>query len=172
MSKSSFTSRFQDWLNDWSDIKTRQTLVVVLAVLLGLLIGVVSYTIIKQVFYDIFPRAPLIDYRDPTQATELLKTDPVGSYWVIAISWMLGTIAGTYCTTRVAKLGQFPAWIAGVLLAAFYLLDLFFQPHTVLIFILCPVLVGAAAYGGGWLGMYVTVQKQMRAAGTAMSPEV
>lgn len=162
MQKSSFTSRFQEWMSEWNELKTRQVLVVVLAVLMGLLIGMVTYTVIKAVFYDLFPRAPLIDFHDSEQAAALLKTDPVGSYWVIAISWAFGTLAAAYCAVRVAKMGQFPAWIAGVLLAAFYLIDLFFQPNTLLIFLLSPVIVAGCAYGGGLLGMYVTVRKQMR----------
>ncbi|WP_443750676.1 hypothetical protein [Asticcacaulis solisilvae] len=163
MRNSSFMGRFQDWLSDWSEGKTRISLVLVLAVLMGLLLGMVGYTIIKQIFYDLFPRPPIIDYHDPVQAAELLKTDPVGAYWVIAVSWFLGTIAGAYVAARVAKMGQFAGWLAGVLLAAFYLCDLFFQPNTLLIFVLCPVLVGLAAWAGSWLGMYVNVRKQIRA---------
>jgi len=162
MQKSSFTSRFQEWMSEWNELKTRQVLVVVLAVLMGLLIGMVTYTVIKAVFYDLFPRAPLIDFNDSAQAAALLKTDPVGSYWVIAVSWAFGTFAGAYFAVRIAKMGQFPAWIAGILLAAFYLIDLFFQPNTLLIFLLTPVIVAGCAYGGGLLGMYVNVQKQMR----------
>ena len=33
----SFGRRFQEWLNEWNELKTRQVLVVVLAVLMGLL---------------------------------------------------------------------------------------------------------------------------------------
>jgi len=175
MRNSTFMSRFQDWLSDWSEGKTRISLVLVLAVLMGLLLGMVGYTIIKQIFYDLFPRPPIIDYHDPVQAAELLKTDPVGAYWVIAVSWILGTVGGAYVAARVARMGQFPGWIAGVMLAAFYLCDLFFQPNTLLIFILCPILVGAAAWGGGWLGMYVTVRRQMRAeqrVAPVIAPEV
>ncbi len=175
MRTTSFMGRFQEWLGEWSDGKTRISLVLVLAVLMGLLLGMVGYTVIKAVFYDLFPRPPIIDYHDPAQAAELLKTDPVGAYWVIAVSWILGTIGGAYVAARVAKMGQFPGWIAGVLLAAFFLCDLFFQPNTLLIFALCPVLTGLAAWGGGWLGMYVTVRKQMRserASAPVIAPEV
>jgi len=176
MRTSSFWSRFQDWLSEWSEGKTRISLVLVLAVLMGLLLGMVGYTVIKAVFYDLFPRPPLIDYHDSAQAAELLKTDPVGAYWVIAVSWILGTVAGAYVAARVARMGQFPGWLAGVLLGAFYLCDLFFQPNTLLIFVLCPILVGVAAWGGSRLGMYVTVRRQIRAdqtlAPAVIAPEV
>lgn len=167
--QSTFMSRFQDWLGEWNDMKTRQVLVVLLAVLMGLLIGMVTYTVAKAVFYDLFPRAPLIDFHDSEQATALLKTDPVGAYWVIAVSWFFGTLAGAYCAVRWAKIGQFPAWITGILLAAFYLIDLFVQPNTLLIFLACPVLVALCAWAGGWLGMYVNVRKHIRSQ-AVMSP--
>ena len=157
--QSTFFSRFQDWLAEWNQGKTRQLLVVLLAVLLGLLIGMVTYTIAKSVFYSIAPRYPNIDF---SAHSDLLKSDPIGSYWVIAVSWIFGTLAGAYCAVRWAKIGQFPAWLAGVLLAAFFLIDLVVQPNTLLIFLICPVLVALCAWGGGWLGMYVNVQKQVR----------
>ena len=78
------------------------------------------------------------------------------------MSWIFGTLAGAYCAVRWAKIGQFPAWLTGVLLAAFFLIDLVVQPNTLLIFLICPVLVALCAWGGGWLGMYVNVQKQVR----------
>ncbi len=53
MRNSTFMSRFQDWLSDWSEGKTRISLVLVLAVLMGLLLGMVGYTIIKQIFYGL-----------------------------------------------------------------------------------------------------------------------
>lgn len=165
--QSTFMSRFQDWLGEWNDGKTRQLLVVLLAVLLGLLIGMVTYTIAKAVFYAIAPRYPDIDF---SAQSELLKSDPIGSFWVIAVSWAFGTTAGAYCAVRWAKIGQFPGWIAGVLLAAFYLIDLFVQPNTLLIFLVCPVIVGLCAWGGGWLGMYINVQKSYKADAPSVEP--
>lgn len=175
MRNSSFMSRFQDWLGDWSEGKTRSALIVVLAVLVGLLAALLLYTIMKVVIYDVFPRPPSIDYSDKIEAKKLLDTDPVGAYWVLAISWLFSTVVGSYCTARLAKMGQFTAWIAGIVMGAFYLCDLFFQPHTPLIFVVCPILVGLAAWGGGWLGMYVNVRKQMhseRTSAPVITPEV
>jgi hypothetical protein len=165
--QSTFFSRFQDWLAEWNQGKTRQLLVVLLAVLLGLLIGMVTYTIAKSVLYMIAPPYPTTDY---SENPVLLETDPFGSYWVIVVSWTFGTLAGAYCAVRWAKVGQFPAWLAGVLLTAFFLIDLIARPNTMLIFLICPALVALCAWGGGWLGMYVNVQKQYRADAQGAEP--
>ena len=157
--KSTFTGRFQDWLNDWSDAKTRQILTVVLAVMLGLLAGLLVYTIVKGAIYDLFPRPPAIDFNHSAESDSLLNAYPFEAYWAIVTSWIVGTLAGAYCAVRVAKLGEFPAWITGIALAAFYLLDLLFQPHTPVIIVLCPALAALCAWGGGWIGMFVTLRK-------------
>jgi len=162
MRNSSFVSRFQDFLGEWSEGRTRNTLIVVLAVLVGLLAALLLYTIMKVVIYDVFPRNPRIDFEHPAVARTILDANPLDGYWVLALSWIAGTVAGTYCTARLAKMGQFTAWIAGIVMGAFYLCDLFFQPHTLLAFIICALLTGLAAWGGGWLGMYVNVRKQLQ----------
>ncbi len=55
-----------------------------------------------------------------------------------------------------------PGWIAGILLTAYFWIDLLQLPNNMTLFILCPVLVGLTAAAGGYLGMYMTAQKQMR----------
>ena len=159
--KSSFFDRFQDWLSEWDDIKTRQVLVVLLAVLCGTLLALVTYIIIKGAILEFYPRPPRIDYSDPVEASKLMATDPVGAYWAMVVSWILGALMGGYTSARVAKFGQAPAWINGVVLLAFYLLDLFAQPHTPLGFVVCTIIVIVCSYAGGWLGSYVTARKQL-----------
>jgi len=159
--KSSFFGRFQDWLSEWDDDKTRQVLMVMLAVLCGTLLALVTYIIIKGAILDFFPRPPKIDYTDPVQASKLMATDPVGAYWAMVVSWILGALLGGYTSARIAKFGQAPAWINGVVLLAFYVLDLLGQPHTLLGFFVCTIIVIACSYAGGWLGSYVTARKQI-----------
>ncbi|HVZ30050.1 MAG TPA: hypothetical protein VG839_06620 [Asticcacaulis sp.] len=169
----SFMSRFQEWLNEWSELKTRQVLVVVLAVLMGLLAGMVVYTISKAIINDVWSYPPgLYGFGTEADQKEQLNNSLMQIYICTAAAWIVGTLGGSYCATRVAKMGRFPAWIAGVLLTAYYWIDLLFQPHNLPQFLLCPVLVGICAYGGGWLGMYVTVRKQMKSeTRSAATPE-
>jgi len=160
MVKSTFFSRFQDWLNDWHEAKTRQVLIVVLAVLLGVLLGMIIYTLFKGF---IAPNYPGLYFDAQPEREELMKTVAPQVFLAEAAMWALGTLIGGYSAVRVAKMGQFPAWIVGVLLTAYFWIDMASLPSTLALFILCPIIVGLASYGAGWLGMYITVRKDMRA---------
>lgn len=164
----SSVGRFQEWLSDWDEGKTRQVITTVLAVLCGLLFGLVVYTISKYVLNQVFSFPPGLYYmKDEAQREALLNTVAGQVFIVIPITWAVGCFAGGYIAVRMAKLGQFPSWITGILLTAYYLIDLISIPHNTLLFLLCPVLVGLCAWGAGWVGMYVTVQKEMKAEAAA-----
>lgn len=155
--KSSY-DRFQVWLGEWNEAKTRQTLIVVLAVLVGVLIGMVLDTALRSIGDYIFPPPPILDIADKEQLRELLKTWPE-SYFIKIISWAVGTLGGGYAAVRIAKMGQFPAWIVGIMLFAGYLIDLVRLPNPLWVMLLCPVLVGLCAWGSGWLGMYMNYKR-------------
>lgn len=163
MAKSSFTDRFQDWISEWDEAKTRQVLVVVLAVLSGLLIGMLVYTIAKYVLDQMFPFPPGIYMVEAEQKAELMKTVASQVFIIIPLTWVVGTLVGGYVSVVMGKIGQFPAWIAGILLTAYFWIDLLHLPNTMTLFLLCPVLTGICAFGGGWLGMYMVAQKSVKA---------
>ena len=152
-------SRFQSWLSEWNDAKTRQVLIVVLAVLLGVLIGMALDTLMRWVGDFAFPPPPILDIADKDELRDLYKTMPMEAYFIKMVSWGIGTLGGGYCAVRIAKMGQFPAWIVGILLFASYLIGLLPFPNPVWVMIACPVLVAVCAYGAGWLGMYMVVRK-------------
>jgi len=162
MAKSSFLDRFQDWLREWDDGKTRQVLVVVLAVLSGLLLGMLLYTIAKYVLDQLFPFPPGLYMTDGEQRDELMKTVAVQVFVIIPLTWVVGTLVGSYVATIMGKIGQFPGWISGILLTAYFWIDLLQLPNNLTLFVLCPLLVGACAVAGGYLGMFVTAKKQIR----------
>lgn len=152
-------ARFQAWLSEWNDAKTRQVLVVVLAVLMGLFFGMFVDWLLTVVGNYTFPPPPILDIADKDQLRELLKTMPVEAYLVKIVSWVVGTLGGGYAAVRVAKMGQFPAWIVGILLFAGYLIGMLNWPNPLWVVILCPVLVALCAWVAGWLGMNINVRK-------------
>lgn len=162
--KPSNLNRFQDWLSEWDDAKTRQVLVIVLGVLCGLLLGMLVYTLAKYVLDQMFPFPPGLYMVHGEEKSELMKTVVLQLFIVIPLTWAVGTLAGGYCATRMGRAGQFPAWITGILLIAYYWIDLLSLPNDATLFIICPIAVGLCAWAGGWLGMYVMVQKSLRTA--------
>ncbi len=163
MVKSTFFSRFQNWISEWDETKTRQVLVVLLAVLCGLLLGMFIDTVMHALGDYLFPPPPVLNMADKEQLAELYKTMAPEAFSIKIISWAVGTLAGGYTAVRMAKKGQFPAWIVGILLFAGYLIALIGLPNPMWLLILCPLLVAVCACGAGWLGMYVTVQKSQSA---------
>ncbi len=163
MAKSSFSGRFQEWLSEWNDAKTRQVLVVVLAVLSGLLIGMLVYTIAKYVLDQLFPFPPGIYLSTGEEKAELMKSVAAQIFVVIPVTWAIGTFAGGFLSVNVGKSGQFPAWITGILLTAYFWIDLLSLPSNTTLFIMCPVVTGLCAYAAGWAAMYRTVQRRQKA---------
>jgi MFS family permease len=161
MAKSSLT-RFQNWISEWDDSKTRQLLMVVLVVLSGLLAGMLVYTIAKYVLDQLFPFPPGLYMVDAEQKAELMKTVASQVFIIIPVTWAVGALIGGYLATAMGKVGQFPAWLTGILLTAYFWIDLLHLPYTTTLFILCPVIVGLCAIASGWLGMYLTAQKAMK----------
>lgn len=159
--KSSALSRFQDWLSEWSDAKTRQVLVVVLGVLCGLLLGMVVYAAAKYALDQMFPFPPGLYMAHGDEKAALMKTVAVQLFIVIPLTWAVGALAGGYCAARMGRAGQFPAWIAGILLVAYDWIDLLSLPNDAALFVLCPVVVGLCAFAGGWLGMYAEARRLM-----------
>lgn len=156
---------FQDWLAQWGENRTRGFLAVVLAVLTGFLVGLVVDTLAHRVGDFIFPPPPILDMADRDQLQALYDTMPIEAFWVQILSWSVGTLAGGYTAVRMAKTGQFPAWMVGVLLLAGYMIGMLWLHNPMWLVILCPLLVAACAWAGGWLGMYVNVLKERRALG-------
>ncbi|MDV6329693.1 hypothetical protein [Asticcacaulis sp. 201] len=162
MAKSSFVERFQEWLSEWDDAKTRQVLVVTLVVLSGLLLGMLVYTIAKYVLDQLFPFPPGLYMVEAAERAELMKTVSGQVFIIIPVTWAVGALGGGYFATVMGKIGQFPAWITGILLTAYFWIDLLHLPSTTTLFVACPLIVGICAFAGGWLGMYVTAQKAVK----------
>jgi hypothetical protein len=160
--KSSYFDRLQDWLSEWDDDKTRHLLMVVLGVLVGLLIGLMVDAIAHRALPYLFN-----DNLNASIATDDLlaqhyKTDPFynirGNLWV-AISWMFGSLAGGYVSVRMTKIGEFVAWFTGILLVSSYFIGMLDGPYPVWMWVICPLIVGAAAFGAGRLGDYINARR-------------
>lgn len=140
--KSSERTRFQ----------TRHVLMIVLGVLCGLLLGMIVYMLAKYLLDQMFPFPPGLYMMHGDEKSELMKSVLGQLFLGIPLTWALGTVAGSYCAMRLGRIGPLTGWITGVLLIAYYGLDLQNQPHNIALFVLCPIVVGVAAWAGGWLG--------------------
>ncbi|BBF81924.1 hypothetical protein [Asticcacaulis excentricus] len=161
MAKASVTDRLVTWFTVWDEDKTRSVLNITLAVLTGLLFGMVLDTILRQVGNYMFPPPPTFDMASPEDIAKLLDTVPADAYIIKIISWALGTFGGGYLAVRMAKVGAFPAWLTGVLLVASYMIHMSFIPHPTWVVLICLPLCAVSAFAAGLLGNYMLI-RQMR----------
>jgi hypothetical protein len=150
MSNGSF-ERLQLWLSEWNDDKTRQTLLVVLAVLTGLFTGLMVETIMGRVGQFIFPPPPKFGMANTEELKALLAAMPVEIYLIKILSWALGALGGGYVAARMAKIGPMAALLCAILLTASLMIGLGGEPHPLWVWIVCPLIVLASAYGAGFL---------------------
>ncbi|MFT3997329.1 MAG: hypothetical protein QM667_07975 [Asticcacaulis sp.] len=162
MSKGSVTERLAGWFTEWHEDKTRSVLNVTLAVLTGLLFGMVLDTILRQVGNYMFPPPPTFDMASPEDIAALLDTVPADAYIIKLVSWTLGTFGGGYLAVRVAKVGAFPAWITGILLVAGYMIHMSVIPHPNWVILICLPLCAVSSFFAGLLGNYMLIRQMRR----------
>ncbi|WAC48090.1 hypothetical protein OVA03_15550 [Asticcacaulis sp. SL142] len=163
MAQTRFSDVMRRWLLEWDDEKTRRALVSTLAVLLGLLLGMVLQTIFKEVGDYLFPPPPLLDMVTPEERLELMSTIPSAAFVITLVSWAVGALFGAYVAVRVAKTGQYPGWIVGILLFAGDLMTIISTPHPMWFNLISVPLVAVSAFVGAWLGYVVLHQQYVRA---------
>lgn len=161
MAKASVGERLLAWFTVWDEDKTRSVLNITLAVLTGLLFGMVLDTILRQVGNYMFPPPPTFDMASPEDIAALLDTVPADAYIIKLISWAFGTFGGGYLAVRMAKVGAFPAWITAILLVAGYMIHMSIIPHPNWVILICLPLSAVSAFAAGLAGNYMLL-RQMR----------
>ena len=169
MAKASVTDRLVAWFTVWDEDKTRGVLNVTLAVLTGLLFGMVLDTIFRQVGNYMFPPPPTFDMASAEDIAQLLDTVPADAYIIKLISWTFGTFGGGYLAVRMAKVGAFPAWITGVLLMASYMIHMSLIPHPNWVVLICLPLCAVSAFAAGLLGNFILIQQMRRRAASEVA---
>lgn len=157
---SGYLTRFQNWLKDWDDTKTRHLLMVVLAILTAILIGLIVDGMMNRfINMSIYTRPPILDYStDKAQLKELLATMPIEAFIIKILSWIIGAFTAAYVAVRMTKIGDFVGWIAGVILMAIYLIGLLGAPNPLWVWIVCPVVTGLSAFGASLLAERVNAR--------------
>jgi len=154
---------------DWDRERVRRVLRVTLAVLTGLLAGMVLDTLFRLIGNFIFPPPPTLNMASVEDIRALLDTVPADAYVVKLLGWMVGTFVGGCLAVRIARVGGYPAWLTGLWLYAAFLIHLLIVPHPVWVIWLSMPLCGAAACLAGLVGQQVTWRHLRRR--EAISPD-
>ncbi len=104
----------------------------VLAVLAGLVVGILVIFLSQAIEMLIFPPPVNFDPNDPIQLKELMEKAPPTSLALVLIGYFLGAFVGGLIATVVVK-GQswVPALIVGAVLTVLGLINLLAIPHPI-----------------------------------------
>ena len=138
------------FLTDWDETRTRRVLFSLLAVLVGLLSGMLLFSIGDQVLKYLFPPSPLVDMGSQLEVTDLMLE------WV---AWGAAALLTGYVSVRIAKQGWFTAVIAAAAIAIWALLRFAKggQPLWMagITLILCAILTCV----GGWIANRINIRR-------------
>lgn len=127
----------------------------VLAVLLGVVSGVIVIAASDALSEALYPLPEGVDPRDPAALSEAMRTMPAGAIALLLLGWCAGCFAGGWAAARVgvgAKL-RLALTTGGILLAGAVLTALSVPPPVwfwgacVLLFVPCAFLGGKLAAG-------------------------
>lgn len=147
------------WLGGWDEAKARRVLSVTLAVLTGLLLGLVLDTLFRKTGNFIFPPPPTFDMASAEDKLALLETVAADYYVIKLAGWVIGTFGGAYLAVRMALTGQYPAWVTGILLYAAFLIHMTLVPHPLWVIALSVPLCIASIWLAAQAGHQVSLRR-------------
>lgn len=100
------------------------------AVFLGLLVSVLTVTLVEWVSHQVYPLPPDLDFKDAEKVRIYVSSLPLGAFLAILLGWLLGTLTGGLAACRVARDNPVVfACIIGALMMAATVANLMMIPH-------------------------------------------
>src|SRR5690349_17879869 len=98
----------------------------------GLAASIVVIMIVEMVKMTLYPPPPDINWDDPEQLAEVMRTMSVGAYLMVELAYALGSLAGGFVTAKVAETRQITlALVVGGLLTLAGFANLAMAPHPI-----------------------------------------
>lgn len=125
----------------------------ILAVVAGLITGMILIAAIEYVGHQIYPLPEGLDMHDPDAIRAYLETAPTGSLWMVILAYAIGAFdAGLVSSVIARQDSRRVALICGLFLLAFGLINLFLIPHPAWFWVLSLAVFLPSAYLGSLLG--------------------
>lgn len=100
----------------------------ILAVVAGVLLGVLVIGLVEYLGHALFPPPADIDTNDPADLARLWEVIPIQSKLMVVAAWFLGSLAGACAAIAIAR-RLLPAWTVGLIIAAMGLWTSQMFPH-------------------------------------------
>ena len=126
----------------------------ILAVVAGVILaGIVTYAV-QKIGQQVYPPPENLDMKNMEAMKEYVATLPMDALLFVLVSYILGSFAGGWLATKIARTSQMhlPLTVGGVQLF-FGLINLVMIPHPMWFAIASVIVFLPAAYFGGKLGV-------------------
>ncbi len=125
----------------------------ILAVIAGLVLGVVLIFVVESAGHFVYPLPADLDMTNPEALKNLMANAPVGALLFVILAWAVGSFGGGWLATRLAQKSHvMHALIVGGLLMAAGIMNMLMIPHPVWFWVLGLAVYLPAAYAGALLG--------------------
>ncbi len=124
----------------------------ILAVVAGLVLGVVIIAAVEYMSHMAYPPPPGLDMKDPEAMKAMVANLPVGALLFLLLAWALGSFGGGWLAARLSqRLQMRHAMIVGALLMLAGIMNMIMIPHPTWLWVLGITVYLPAAYLGARL---------------------
>jgi uncharacterized protein YacL len=125
----------------------------ILAVVAGLVLGVVLIFAVESLGHFVYPPPSDLDMTNPEALKNLMANAPVGALLFVILAYVIGSFGGGWLAARLAQKSHvMHSLIVGGLLMAAGIMNMLMIPHPTWFWIISLVLYLPAAYAGALLG--------------------
>lgn len=104
----------------------------ILAVLAGLITGMIVIGLVEYISHQIYPPPADFDYTNKEALAELMKNIPVGALIIVIIAWAAGSFAGGFVASKIGReKGITLGLIVGAILMLAGIINMLMIPHPI-----------------------------------------
>lgn len=120
----------------------------VLAVMGGLVVGMILIGLLEGLGHLLFPLPEGIDTSDMDAMAEYIKTAPAAALIWVFVAWLVGAFGGGVAASMIGKdFGRMPAYGVGIILTLFGLMNIYMIPHPAWFWLGLLIFIPAALLG-------------------------
>ncbi len=116
-----------------------------LAILAGVIMGLVVIIAVEWISTMIFPLPEGVDPTDESQMREIMQGMPAGALVMVLIAWFLGAFAGVFTAIRLhPEHARWAGYVVAALFAVATVVNMVQLPHPVWMMVAAPIALGLA----------------------------
>ena len=128
----------------------------ILAVVLGLVLGMVLIFAIELLGFLVYPPPPGLNFNDPQAVAEFVAGAPVMAFLLVLLAYLVGTLAGSWLAAWLSSRAKLVCGlIVGAVLLGLTIQNMRTLPHPLWFWALAITLLPLTALAGAALGKFL-----------------